>query len=78
MRLIGLALIVAVSLVLAPPAVEGQAGKVYRIGYLSPSTPTANAGLRKAFTDGLRDHRWIEGKNITVEYRMGGNGGNHT
>src|SRR5207245_824047 len=26
-------------------------------------------GLRKAFTDGLREHGWIEEKNIAIEYR---------
>jgi hypothetical protein len=63
MRLIGLAITLTLSLILAPLAAEAQqAGKVPRIGYLSPGTATANAGLRKAFTDGLRDHGWIEGK----------------
>jgi putative tryptophan/tyrosine transport system substrate-binding protein len=51
-----------------------QAGKVYRIGYLSSGTSLAGAGTTKAFTDGLRDHGWIEGTNITVEYRWGGMG----
>jgi hypothetical protein len=41
----------------APLAAESQqAGKVYRIGYLSPGTATASTGLSKAFTGGLRDH----------------------
>jgi ABC-type uncharacterized transport system substrate-binding protein len=51
-----------------------QAGKVYRIGYLSSGTSTASAGVTKVFTDGLQDHGWIEGTNITVEYRWGGMG----
>ncbi|PYN42207.1 MAG: ABC transporter substrate-binding protein [Candidatus Rokuibacteriota bacterium] len=75
MRLICLAVILAVSLILAPLAAEGQqAEKRARIGYLSSGTATANAGLRKAFTDGLRDHGWIEEKNIAIEYRWEGAG----
>src|SRR5207249_11843546 len=73
MRLICLAVILAVSLILAPLAAEGQqAEKRARIGYLSSGTATANAGLRKAFSDGLRDHGWIEEKNIAIEYRWAG------
>ena len=61
---------------LATPTSTGaqQTGRVPRIGYLSPGTSADNAGFRKAFTDGLRDHLWIEGRNITVEYRWQGEG----
>jgi putative ABC transport system substrate-binding protein len=60
----------------APFAAQAQqAGKVSRIGYLSYGTATTNAGLRKAFTDGLRDHGWIEDKNIAIEYRWEGTEG---
>src|SRR5438876_6179518 len=55
-------------------AAAQQAGKVARIGYLSLGTATANAGLRKAFTDGLRDHGWVEDRNIAIEYRWEGAG----
>ncbi|TMH27887.1 MAG: ABC transporter substrate-binding protein [Betaproteobacteria bacterium] len=55
-------------------AAAQQAGKVARIGYLSLGTAAANAGLRKAFTDGLRDHGWIEDRNIAIEYRWEGAG----
>ncbi len=57
-------------LLAAPLAGEAQApGKVARIGYLSSGTATENARLHKAFTDGLRDYGWFEGKNIAIEYR---------
>jgi hypothetical protein len=54
--------------VLAMPfaATAQQAERVARIGYLSSGTAAANAGLHKAFTDGLRDHGWIEQKNIVI------------
>ena len=51
-----------------------QDGKVARIGYLSVGTPAAGAGLRKAFTEGLRDYGWIEDKNIMIESRYDGAG----
>lgn len=58
------------SLLVASIAAKAQqAGKVARIGYLSTGTPTANAALHNAFTDGLRDRGWIEKKNIAIEYR---------
>jgi putative ABC transport system substrate-binding protein len=57
----------------APHSAEAQqAGKVARIGYLSSGTATANAGLRKAFTDRLRDHGWVEEHNLAIEYRWAG------
>ena len=63
------------SLLAAPLAAEAQqAGKMARIGYLALGTATTNAGLRKAFIEGLRDHGWIEGKNIAIEYRWAGTG----
>src|SRR5512132_1097541 len=46
-----------------------QAAKVYRVGYLASGTAAANARQHTAFIDGLRDSGWIEGKNITIEYR---------
>jgi len=47
MRLTGLAVILAVSVALAPLAVEAQqAAKVARIGYLSPN-PAANPHLQE-------------------------------
>src|SRR2546422_7354404 len=47
---------------------------VARIGYLALGTATTSAGSRKAFIHGLRDHGWIEEKNIAIEYRWAGGG----
>ena len=63
------------SLLAAPLAAQGQTpGKVARLGYLALGTATTSARFRKAFTDGLRDHGWIEAKNIAIEYRWTGAG----
>src|SRR5262245_27230756 len=47
------------------PAVAQQPGKVPRIGFIS-NNPGA---LVESFRRGLRDHGYVEGKNILVEYR---------
>ncbi len=46
-----------------------QAAKVPRIGLLSPFSPSATASWHQAFRQGLRDLGWVEGKNISIEYR---------
>ena len=62
----------------APLAAEAQqAGKVYRIGYLSPSSPSDPERLASpfgerglaAFQQGLRELGYVEGKNIAIEKR---------
>src|SRR5216684_8530645 len=55
----------------APPVAEGQqAGKVYRIGYLTvPSRETAQ-GVANTFQLGLHDLGWIAGQNVVVDYRF--------
>ena len=62
-------LITAILLALAHRAEAQQPKKITRIGYLSavdPSTAsTSTDGIRRA----LRDLGYIEGKNITIEYR---------
>jgi len=57
-------------LLAAPLVAEAQpAGKIYRIGYLSPGAPTSNPLVIAAFQQGLRDLGWVEGQNIDIEYR---------
>jgi putative ABC transport system substrate-binding protein len=54
----------------APLAAEAQeAGKVYRIGLLSPYSSAESVSWHQAFRRGLRDLGWIEGQNITIEPR---------
>src|SRR6266478_728745 len=54
----------------APRTAEAQqAGKVYRIGYLSaPTRASVEQGLQ-AFLQTLRELGWIEGQNLIIEYR---------
>ena len=51
-------------------AVRTQApAKIRRIGVISPFTPSNAALWHQAFRLGLRDLGWVEGKNISIEYR---------
>src|SRR6266540_4272619 len=70
MRLIGLAVVLAVSLTLAPLAAETQqAAKVARIGWLG-ANPAPGRHMREAFLQGLRDLGYVEGRNVVIEYRF--------
>ena len=69
MRLIGLAVILAVSLVLATLAVEAQQARAApKIGYLA--TFSTSGGGIDAFRDALREHGYLDGKNVVVEPRF--------
>ena len=57
-------------LAVAPFAARAQqAGTVRRIGVLSPFVPSNAARWHEAFRQGLRERGWIEGKDISIEYR---------
>jgi len=60
------------SLLLAPcSAVDAQqAEKIFRIGFLDNSTAAGSASLLESFRQELRKLGWIEGRNITIEYRF--------
>jgi putative ABC transport system substrate-binding protein len=47
-----------------------QPGKIFRIGRLDVSTASGGAVLWEAFRKELSKLGWIEGKNITIEYRF--------
>jgi putative tryptophan/tyrosine transport system substrate-binding protein len=70
MRLIGLAVGLAVSLTLAPLANAQQAWQIPRIGFLRTAAPPES--YIEAFRQGLKERGYIEGKNIAFEYRWGG------
>jgi putative ABC transport system substrate-binding protein len=49
---------------------EAATSGMHRVGYLGRFPPTAEAApILGAFVDGLRSHGYIEGKNLTLEYR---------
>ena len=52
-----------------------QPGKIFRIGFLDASTASGSAVLVEAFRQELTKLGWIEGKNITIEYRFAENKG---
>jgi putative ABC transport system substrate-binding protein len=72
MRLIGLAVVLALSLALAPHVAEAQqVGKVYRVGVLridSPRQPYTSRYIED-LRQGLRDLGYVEGQNLVVEVR---------
>jgi putative tryptophan/tyrosine transport system substrate-binding protein len=72
MRLIGLAVVLAVSLLIAPlAAVAQQAPKIPKIGYLAAATPETAAHNLEAFRQGLRELGYVEGKTVVLEVRHG-------
>ena len=73
MRLIGLAIVLAVSLALAPRAVEAQqTTTVPRIGFLRSGPPPQ--AFVEGFQQGLRELGYLEGQNIIIEYRIADKG----
>jgi putative ABC transport system substrate-binding protein len=68
MRRIGLAVVLTLSLILAPLATEAQGpGKIPRIGILRPGSPPDP--LVEAFRQGLHELGYADGRNIIIEYR---------
>src|SRR5512132_879303 len=60
---------------LSHPAHAQQTGKIFRIGFLDPSTASGSAVLVDAFRQELSKLGWIEGKNFSIEYRFAENKG---
>ena len=53
------------------PAEAQQAGKIAKIGYFAPGSPTTGAHLLKAFRQGLQELGYVEGKTFVLEVRYG-------
>ena len=47
-----------------------QTGKIFRIGFLDPSNASGRAVVVDVFRQELRKLGWVEGKNISIEYRF--------
>jgi ABC-type uncharacterized transport system substrate-binding protein len=72
MPMIGLAVILAVGLVLSPLAGETQqATKIARIAFLSTTT-SPDSPTTAAFRQGLQELGYVEDQNIIIEWRWGG------
>ena len=69
-QIVILAFLVQSSVGLVIAHAQQQPTKVFRIGYLDVSTPSGSAVLLEAFRQELNKFGWIEGKNITIEYRF--------
>jgi ABC-type uncharacterized transport system substrate-binding protein len=60
----------AILFALSLPVEAQQPGKIFRIGFLDPSTLSGMAVLVDAFRQELSKLGWVEGKNISIEYRF--------
>jgi len=60
----------ALSLLTTPLAATAQqAGRTVTIGYLGNASPTLEAAQVDAFREGLRQFGYVEGQNLTIQYR---------
>jgi len=61
---------IAGSLLAAPPAVEAQESTTRpRIAFLGAESPSTNQHFLEAFRQGLREHGYVDGQNMTLEAR---------
>jgi putative ABC transport system substrate-binding protein len=60
----------AIVFALCSSAKAQQPGKVFHIGYLDQSTAAGRSRLLDEFRQEMRKLGWIEGNNITIEYRF--------
>jgi putative tryptophan/tyrosine transport system substrate-binding protein len=60
--------------VVAPPLAAGAqtASKSARIGFLTPGDRLSRGWQAEVVSEALRGHGWVEGKNLVIEYRFGG------
>ena len=71
-RRVGLITTLALGVLLAPLAAAAQqAGKVYRIGYMSIPSRQSAEHLIRVFLQALRERGLVEGQNLLIEWRWG-------
>ena len=60
----------SIAVTVAPFAAAAQPpAKIWRIGYLGPVSPSGGARLLESFRQGLRELGYVEGQNISIDYR---------
>lgn len=57
------------ALLLCAPLPSFAQAKPRRVGWLTAGSPKSHARVLEAFRDGLRQHGWVEGRNVTLELR---------
>jgi putative ABC transport system substrate-binding protein len=62
------AILVAMAAAFAPSCAFAQE-KLRRVGWLTGGSPKSHAKLLEAFRAGMKEHGWIEGKNLALELR---------
>jgi putative ABC transport system substrate-binding protein len=62
---------ITVFLITAPPVQAQQPKKLFRIGYLSNTSPSAESPRSDAVGKRLRELGYVEGQNISIDYRYG-------
>ncbi|HEX7232118.1 MAG TPA: ABC transporter substrate-binding protein [Candidatus Binatia bacterium] len=62
--------VLAIMLLPIAVRVEAQPGKLFRVGFLDPSNASGMAVMVDALRQELGKLGWIEGQNITIEYRF--------
>jgi putative tryptophan/tyrosine transport system substrate-binding protein len=70
LKLVGI-FAIAVAFVMCGAAAEAQqTERIFRIGFLDVTTASGSAGFLEAFKQEMSKLGWVEGKNITIEYRF--------
>ena len=67
MRVIGLAVILAISLTFAPLESEAQqSGRLYQVGWVTLGSQPTQSGLWRSFLEAMRELNYVEGRNLVV------------
>jgi putative ABC transport system substrate-binding protein len=70
LKWVGIVAIVVALAVCGARTEAQQTGKIFRIGFLDNSTASGSAVLVDTFRQELSQLGWVEGKNISIEYRF--------
>jgi putative ABC transport system substrate-binding protein len=54
----------------AAPFADAQTSRVWRIAYLAAGSSSSDAARIEAFRRGLSDVGYVEGENLTIQYRF--------